>query len=113
MTTIRTKRFARLAYALAALTLSFVATAPARADDFPSDVKRTFQTDIPHFFQDDIPCAFGGQPTSGTKTSCKSATHKAKPAAQKHRAAPAKKPAVPAAKQPADAPTTTTPSAGQ
>jgi hypothetical protein len=27
---------------------------------------------MPHFFQDDIPCAFGGSPTSGTKTSCKS-----------------------------------------
>lgn len=45
-------------------------SAPAHAEFF-NDVKRTFQTDIPHFFQDDIPCAFGGQPTSHTKTSCK------------------------------------------
>jgi hypothetical protein len=58
--------------------LASLAPAPARADFF-DDVRRTFQTDIPHFFQDDIPCAFGGQPTSHTKTSCKSgdrpATH--------------------------------------
>ena len=50
---------------------------PAEADFFDG-ARRTFQTDIPHFFthdvphffQDDVPCAFGGQPTSGTKTSC-------------------------------------------
>ena len=53
------------------LTLAALAPSPARADFF-DDVRRTFQTDIPHFFQDDIPCAFGGQPTSHTKTSCKS-----------------------------------------
>jgi hypothetical protein len=45
---------------------------PARADFF-DDTRRTFQTDIPHFFQDDIPCAFGGQPTSHSRPSCKSA----------------------------------------
>jgi hypothetical protein len=61
----------------AVLTLTVVAPAPGRADFF-SDVRRTFQTDIPHFFQDDIPCAFGGQPTSHTKTSCKSSGHPAK-----------------------------------
>ena len=54
---------------------SLAAPVTARADDFPNDVKRTFTTDIPHFFQDDIPCAFGGQPTSGTKSSCKGASH--------------------------------------
>jgi hypothetical protein len=47
---------------------------------FQSDVPHFFQTDVPHFFQDDIPCAFGGQPTSHTKTSCKGP---AKPAAGK------------------------------
>jgi hypothetical protein len=64
------------------LTLVSVAPTPARADFF-DDMRRTFETDIPHFFQDDIPCAFGGKPTSGTKTSCnaphqskKRATHK-------------------------------------
>jgi hypothetical protein len=56
-----------VACAIAGLTLAY--GAPARADFF-DDVRRTFQTDIPHFFQDDIPCAFGGQPTSHTKTSC-------------------------------------------
>ena len=37
-------------------------------------------SDIPHFFQDDIPCAFGGRPTSGTRTACHAAApfHKAK-----------------------------------
>ena len=44
---------------------------PARADFF-DDARRTFTSDIPHFFQDDIPCAFGGRPTSHTRTSCKS-----------------------------------------
>ena len=66
------------------LTLASLVPAPARADFF-DDARRTFQTDIPHFFtrdvphffQDDIPCAFGGHPTSGTKTSCKSAEHPA------------------------------------
>jgi hypothetical protein len=65
-------------YPIAALTLALLAPAPAKADFF-DDVRRTFQTDIPHFFQDDIPCAFGGQPTSHTKTSCKSPDSSAKP----------------------------------
>jgi hypothetical protein len=39
---------------------------------FQQDIPHFFQSDVPHFFQDDIPCAFGGQPTSHTKTSCKS-----------------------------------------
>ena len=65
--------------------LTLLATTAARADFF-DDARRTFQTDIPHFFQDDIPCAFGGQPTSHTKTSCKSsAGHPAKPATDKDR----------------------------
>ncbi len=51
-------------------TLVALTPIPARADFFDG-ARRTFQTDIPHFFQDDIPCAFGGQPTSHTKTSCK------------------------------------------
>lgn len=55
------------------LTVAVLAlAAPAAHAAFFNDVKRTFQTDVPHFFQDDIPCAFGGQPTSHTKTSCKS-----------------------------------------
>jgi hypothetical protein len=65
---------------------------PASADFF-DDARRTFQTDIPHFFQtdfphffqDDIPCAFGGQPTSHTKTSCKSASRPARHATDKDR----------------------------
>ena len=61
----------------AVLTFSVVAPAPGRADFF-NDVRRTFQTDIPHFFQDDIPCAFGGKPTSHTRTSCKSPARPAK-----------------------------------
>ena len=60
----------RVRAAMAAMLLLATA-APARADFFDG-VRRTFQTDIPHFFQDDIPCAFGGQPTSHTRTSCKS-----------------------------------------
>ncbi|HUH84563.1 MAG TPA: hypothetical protein VLX85_08120 [Stellaceae bacterium] len=56
---------------------------PARADFF-DDARRTFTTDIPHFFQDDIPCAFGGQPTSHTKTSCKSTRPKSTGHVAKH-----------------------------
>ena len=72
---------------LVALALASLTPTPARADGF-DDMRRTFQTDIPHFFQtdvphffqDDIPCAFGGKPTSGAKTSCKSSSpQKAKP----------------------------------
>ena len=54
--------------AVAALSLG----ATAAHAEFFNDVKRTFQTDVPHFFQDDIPCAFGGQPTSGSRQTCKS-----------------------------------------
>lgn len=58
---------------------------PARAGDFPGDVKRTFTTDIPHFFQDDIPCAFGGKPTSGTRGSCKDSGHASAHKAKTHK----------------------------
>ncbi len=53
------------------LAVAAFAFAPTAHAEFFSDVKRTFQTDVPHFFQDDTPCAFGGQPTSHTKSSCK------------------------------------------
>ena len=67
-----------LVFALAGLT-----PAATRADGF-DDMRHFFTTDFPHFFQDDIPCAFGGKPTSGTKTSCHPAPpHKAEPAAKK------------------------------
>jgi hypothetical protein len=69
--TSRIQRRLRLAYPMALLTLASLAPTPARADFF-DDARRTFTTDIPHFFQDDIPCAFGGKPTSGARTSCKS-----------------------------------------
>jgi hypothetical protein len=77
----------RLRFPMLALALAVLTPAPTRADGF-DDMRRTFetdiphffQTDVPHFFQDDIPCAFGGKPTSGTKTSCKSSPpQKAKP----------------------------------
>ena len=81
-----------LAYPIAVLTLAFLAPTPARADffddarrTFQTDIPHFFQTDVPHFFQDDIPCAFGGQPTSHTKTSCKSAGHPAKHTTSKDR----------------------------
>jgi hypothetical protein len=85
--TSETYRRAYFTCPLTVLTLAFLAPAPARADFFDS-ARRTFQTDIPHFFttdfphffQDDIPCAFGFQPTSHTKTSCKSSVSPAKPA---------------------------------
>lgn len=85
-------RFFRLACPVAALALASLGPAPARADFF-DDARRTFETDIPHFFQDDVPCAFGGQPTSHTKTSCKdkSPDHPAKHTTDKdrdHSAAP-------------------------
>jgi hypothetical protein len=86
--TSKAYRLFHLAYPMAVLTLASVAPAPARADFF-DDARHTFQTDIPHFFQDDVPCAFGGQPTSHTKTSCKSADRPAKPAADKDRDRPA------------------------
>jgi hypothetical protein len=76
LTVTACRRF-RIAYPIAALTLAFLVPAPARADFF-DDARRTFTNDIPHFFQDDIPCAFGGQPTSHTRTSCKSPAAPAK-----------------------------------
>jgi hypothetical protein len=85
------ERLMRGIYALAVVFAGIlVLPAPARADDFPNDVKRTFTTDIPHFFQDDIPCAFGGNPTSGAKTACKQDKKPAQqPAAKPSRPAPA------------------------
>jgi hypothetical protein len=67
----RTYSVFRIAYPVTALTLMFSAPLPAKADFF-DDLRQTFRSDIPHFFQDDIPCAFGGQPTSHTKASCRS-----------------------------------------
>jgi hypothetical protein len=71
-------RLLRLTWQIAVLALASLTPAPARADFFDG-ARRTFTNDIPHFFQDDIPCAFGGQPTSHTRTACKSsgqpATH--------------------------------------
>ncbi len=101
MTTSARQQFATGFSVAASLALAFLAApAPARAGDFPHDVEHTFTTDIPHFFQDDIPCAFGGQPTSGTRSSCKgpshpaaahkATTHKKKRSTTKH---PAAKPA--------------------
>jgi hypothetical protein len=76
MMTMAPERCMCARFAIALAFLSWIALpVMARVDDFPNDVKRTFTTDIPHFFQDDIPCAFGGQPTSGTKSSCKGASH--------------------------------------
>jgi hypothetical protein len=89
--TSRAYRLFHLTYPIAVLTLASLAPAPARADFF-DDARRTFQTDIPHFFQDDIPCALGGQPTSHTKTSCKSQDHSAKHATDKDRDRAAERP---------------------
>jgi hypothetical protein len=74
--TSKAHRLFHLACPITVLTLASLMPAPARADFF-DNARRTFQTDIPHFFQDDIPCAFGGQPTSGTKSSCKGPSHPA------------------------------------
>ncbi len=71
-----------LAPAIAVSLLVSFAPRTARADFF-DDMRRTFTSDIPHFFQDDIPCAFGGQPTSGTRKTCKSGNAPAKPSSQK------------------------------
>jgi hypothetical protein len=90
----KTYRRFHAAFPVAALMLASVAPAPARADFF-DDVRRTFQTDIPHFFQDDIPCAFGGQPTSHTKASCRGSDRPAKHATHKNAIAPASAPARP------------------
>ncbi|HTZ80934.1 MAG TPA: hypothetical protein VMC10_23690 [Stellaceae bacterium] len=70
---------------LSCLAVGLTLAPPSARADFFDDARRTFTTDIPHFFQDDIPCAFGGKPTSGTKTSCKSP---AKPATDKDRDTP-------------------------
>jgi hypothetical protein len=65
--------------------MAFCPLLSARADffddtrqTFQKDIPHFFQSDVPHFFQDDIPCAFGGQPTSHTKTSCKSPQNSAR-----------------------------------
>ena len=78
--------------------LASLAPTPAWADSFDdarrtfqTDIPRFFQTDVPHFFQDDIPCAFGGQPTSHTRTSCKSPGHPANHAPDKDRGRPSDK----------------------
>ncbi len=84
--TAKTFRLVHAAYPIAALLLACGA-GPARADFF-NDVRRTFEVDIPHFFQDDIPCAFGGQPTSHTRTSCRGADRPVRPAAAKKASAP-------------------------
>lgn len=100
----------RLSCAVGVLALAGLIPAAARADGF-DDMRRTFQTDIPHFFQtdvphffqDDIPCAFGGRPTSGTKTSCKSSpNHKAKPVTKKDQPADAGDAAPPVTNAPHD-----------
>jgi hypothetical protein len=70
------------ACSVAGVALTFLPAVPARADFF-DDARKTFTSDIPHFFQDDIPCFFGGQPTSGTRKSCKSPDQSAKPATAK------------------------------
>ena len=66
-----TARLSRAAWVFTIAASACVASAPARAD-FLDGVRKTFTNDLPHFFQDDIPCAFGGQPTSHTRQSCKS-----------------------------------------
>lgn len=73
----------RAAFGASVLALGLLAPLSARADFF-DDARRTFQTDIPHFFQDDIPCAFGGKPTSHTRTSCKSSGAPAKHGNDQH-----------------------------
>jgi hypothetical protein len=99
-----THRLFRFVAPLAVLALASLAPLSARADFF-DDMRRTFTSDIPHFFQDDIPCAFGGQPTSGAKSSCKGPGPAAKVPAEKPRAA-----APPEATAPETAtPETTTP----
>ena len=72
------KTICRSTVMLSAALLGSLCAFPALADffddarqTFQKDVPRFFQKDVPHFFQDDIPCAFGGQPTSHTKKSCK------------------------------------------
>lgn len=89
------------ALTIAVLTLAAIAPTPARADFF-DDLRHTFKTDIPHFFQDDVPCAFGGKPTSGARTSCKSAEPPAERAPKRRgdESVPKEKPKKPAAPPP-------------
>jgi hypothetical protein len=92
--TSKAYRLLHLAYPIAVLSLASLTPTRAQADFF-DDMRRTFETDIPHFFQDDIPCAFGGQPTSHTKSSCKSSGHPAKQTTDKdhgHATVPPAKP---------------------
>ena len=88
-------RALRLAGPVALLAFAPLASVPARADFF-DDARKTFTTDIPHFFQDDIPCAFGGQPTSHTKSTCHGTPHPVRRTSDDDRA--------PAADQPDQAP---------
>jgi hypothetical protein len=90
-------RFFHWACPVALLTL--LPLAPARADffddarkTFESDIPHFFQNDVPHFFQDDVPCAFGGKPTSGTKSACKSGDPPKKATEKDHPPPPAEKP---------------------
>lgn len=95
--TTKVYRLFRVACPIAVLTLAGLVPAPARADFFDNarqtltvGIPHFFTSDVPHFFQDDIPCAFGGQPTSHTRTSCKSPSHPAEQATDKSQvAAPA------------------------
>jgi hypothetical protein len=87
----------------AAVCLVAVAPGPAHADffddmrrTFKSDIPQFFQRDVPHFFQDDIPCAFGGKPTSHTKSACKASP-----------GAPARRPTGPPAEKTQPAPNDT------
>src|SRR3954452_8714821 len=95
----KTYRRFQCGFAITVLGLASLAPALARADffddlrrTFQTDVPNFFQTDVPHFFQDDIPCAFGGQPTSHTKTSCKSSDRPARHTTDKDRGRPAVRP---------------------
>jgi hypothetical protein len=90
--TFKVYRLVQAACPIAVLMLASLAPAPARADvfdgmrqTFQTDIPHFFQTDVPHFFRDDIPCAFGGQPTSHTRTSCRSPSRPAEHAASNER----------------------------
>jgi len=72
------KVISRSTLILSAALLGYPDASSARADffddarqTFQKDIPHFFQNEVPHFFQDDIPCAFGGQPTSHTKRSCR------------------------------------------
>jgi hypothetical protein len=83
----KTYRLLHAVYPLAVVTLVSLAATPARADFFDG-ARNFFTQDVPHFFQDDIPCAFGGQPTSHTRTSCRSSDHPAEPVSESGRTGP-------------------------